>query len=91
MATRQAVTNGCLAIRIDRTNYKMVDMDFSGTSDMDDVAAVIQAAIIAKTGKTETVARSTDHFVITSSISTINSQVDYTTPTSYTKPAYLVG
>lgn len=73
-----AITDGEFAISIDGVDYELTGIDFTGVTDMDDVAGVIQTAIRAATGNEETVVWSTDHFVITSSISTDSSAVGVT-------------
>jgi len=65
--TWEAVTDAEFAITIDGTAYDITGIDFTGVTDMDDVASVLQAAIRAETGSEETVVWSTDHFIITSS------------------------
>lgn len=64
--TWEAVTDGEFTITIDGTAYDITAIDFTGVTDMDEVAAVIQAAIRAKTGNSyETCVWDTDHFIIT--------------------------
>lgn len=66
VATWNSVTDGEFAITIDGVAVDVTGLDFSAATDMDGVAAVIQAGIRAATGNDhETVAWSTDHFVIT--------------------------
>jgi len=60
-----AVTDGSFAITINGTARSISGLDFSATTTIAEVAAVIQAGIRALTGALETVAWSTDHFVIT--------------------------
>lgn len=69
------VTDGEFAITIDGDAYDITGIDFTGDGDMDDVAATIQAAIRAATSSTETCVWSTDHFVITSVDTTVDSEV----------------
>ncbi len=68
-ATWEAVTDGEFAISKDGTAYDITGIDFTGVTDMDEVAAVIQAAVRTATGNRETVVWDTDHFVITGKIS----------------------
>lgn len=63
--TWEAVTDGSFAITINGTPYSITGIDFTSVGSMAVVASTIQAAIRAATGGTETVAWSTDHFIIT--------------------------
>lgn len=60
------VDDGEFAITIEGVTYDVTGLDFSNVTDMDDVAAVIQAGIRAETGALETVVWSTNKFIITS-------------------------
>lgn len=60
-----AITDGSFRVTIDGTPYNVDGIDFTGVTDMDDVASAIQTALRAETSSTETVTWSTDHFVIT--------------------------
>jgi hypothetical protein len=77
IATWNAVKDGEFAITIDGTAYDITELDFSEAADMAAVAAIIQAAIRAKTELNETVVWSTNKFVITSKTAiTVTSAVD---------------
>jgi microcystin-dependent protein len=65
--TWAAVTDGSFGITIDEVAYNVDAINFTGVASMANVATVIQTALRAKTGQTETVTWSTDHFIITSS------------------------
>ncbi len=67
IATWQAVTDGEFTITINDETIDVTALDFSAASDMDDVAAVIQAGINLGVAESEavTVAWDTNHFVIT--------------------------
>lgn len=78
IGTWQAVTDGSFTITIDGTEYDITGLDFSGDSDMDDVAATIQAGIRAATSGSELVFWDTDHFVIQSADETADSEVSVT-------------
>jgi len=54
-ATWAAVTDGEFTITINGVAYDITGIDFTGVTDMDEVAAVIQAAVRTATGGTETV------------------------------------
>jgi len=64
--TWAAVTDGSFGITIDGTAYNIDAITFAGDGSMADVAATIQTAIRAATSSTETVAWSTNKFIITS-------------------------
>lgn len=65
VATWAAVTNGEFVITIDGVAYDITGIDFTGVTTMAGVAAKIQEAIRTATGGLETVAWSTNKFVIT--------------------------
>jgi len=65
VATWNAVKDGEFAITIDGVAYDIIGIDFSDAEDMDAVAALIQDAIRAETGNSETVVWSTNKFIIT--------------------------
>jgi hypothetical protein len=65
IATWNAVEDGEFTITIDGVAYDIIGLDFSEAADMDEVAALIQVAIRAETGNTETVVWSTNKFIIT--------------------------
>lgn len=73
--TFAAITNASFAGTFDSVLRQIQNLDLSSGTSMDMVADLIQAAIRTATSGTETVAWSTDHFVITSGISTTLSQV----------------
>lgn len=76
IATWNAVEDGEFAITIDGVAYDITGLDFSGASDMDDVALVIQTALQSEVGAYITCVWDTDHFVITARISiTVTSAV----------------
>lgn len=60
-----AVNDASFRITLGGTGYNVDAIDFSGDTDMADVAATIQTALRAATSGTETVVWSVDHFVIT--------------------------
>ena len=67
VATWTAVSDGTFTISIDNVKYDLTSIDFSsGVTTMADVATKIQTAIRTATSSTETVAWSTDHFLISS-------------------------
>ena len=55
---------GRFTLSIGGTEYEDVDPDFTGDTTMAEVATSIQVAIRAKTGSTEYVKWSTDHFIV---------------------------
>ena len=59
------VGNGSFRISIDGVVYNIDAINFGAVASMADVASIIQTAIRAATGALETVAWSTDHFIIT--------------------------
>jgi len=69
------VTDGSFRITVDGTAYNVDGIDFSTATSMATVASLIQAALRTQTGSTETVAWSTDHFIITSVDTTSASEV----------------
>jgi len=60
IGTWTAITAGCFRARIEGKSYDIMGVDFTGDTDMDDVAATIQAAIRAATGGVETCTYDTD-------------------------------
>jgi hypothetical protein len=77
LATFQAVTEGYFTLDVDDGTYLVGPINFSAAATMAACATLIQTAIRAKTGGSETCAYSTDHFVITSGTTTNRSVVDY--------------
>lgn len=73
-----AVLDGEFAITIDGSAYDITGIDFTGVGSMANVASYIQTAIRAATSGSETVAWSTDHFVITSGDTTATSAITVT-------------
>lgn len=67
VATWNAVTDGEFTITINEETVDVTGLDFSGASDMDDIAVIIQTGINAEISGREavTVEWDTDHFVIT--------------------------
>jgi len=65
VATWKAVTDGEFAITIDGVAYDITGINFTGVTTMAGVAAKLQEAIRTATGGLETVAWSTNKFVIT--------------------------
>lgn len=76
-----AVLDGSFRITIDGTLRDITGINFTGVTSMNDVAAKIQTAIRAVTGGSETVVWSTNHFVITSGITTSSSAITVTSAT----------
>ncbi len=74
-----AINDGEIKLTIDGTEYDVQSIDFTGDTDMDDVAATIQAAIRTATSSTETCVWSTDHFIIASITNTMYSEVSVLT------------
>ena len=74
-----AVLDGSFRITIDGVARSIIAINFTGVTSMNDVAAKIQTAIRAVTSGAETVAWSTNHFVITSGITTSSSAITVTT------------
>jgi hypothetical protein len=72
-----SLTDGSFRVTIDGTAYNIDGINATSVAggDMNDVAAIIQAAIRAATGSTETCVWSTDHFIITSVDTTVASEV----------------
>jgi len=70
-----AITDGEFKITINGVARTVTAIDFTGDTTMADVAATIQAALRAVTSLTETVVWDTDHFVITSSVTTSSSAI----------------
>lgn len=79
LATWQAVADGTFTITTEATAHDVTGCDFSGASDMDGVAAIIQTELRAVSTGTETVVWDTDHFIITSGDTTIGSHVSKAT------------
>jgi len=77
-STWAAVTDGEFAITIDGTARSITGIDFTGVTAMADVAYKIQTAIRAATKSLETVAWSTDKFIISSVNTTSISAVTVT-------------
>ena len=82
--TWAAVTDGSFRITVDGVAVNVDAIDFTGDTDMDDVAATIQTAIRAATSGNETVTWDTDHFIITSGISTPTSAITVTSTSTGT-------
>lgn len=78
VATWNAVTDGSFNITIDGSVRSVTGLDFSACLTMADVAGVIQAGIRALTSGLETVVWSTDHFVISSVNTTVDSAITVT-------------
>ena len=76
-AVWDSVSDASLRVTIDGTAYNIDAIDFTSAAggDMDDMAAVIQAAIRVATSSTETCVWSTDHFVITSADTTSTTEI----------------
>lgn len=72
------VTDGEFAVTIDGVARDITAIDFSSVTSMAEVATAIQTAIRAETSSTETVAWSTNKFVITSVDTTSSSEVSVT-------------
>lgn len=77
LANFTAVTSGYFTLDVDDSTYLVGPINTSACASLAAVAAVIQTAIRAKTGATETCTYDTDHFVITSSTTTDRSVVGY--------------
>lgn len=76
----KTTTPGYFSVTIDDVPYNVGPVDCTGDTNMTDVAASIQDALQTATGSTETVAYSTDHFVVTSATTTNRSNVSYLRP-----------
>lgn len=74
-ATWAAVTNGSFRITLNGSAYNIDGINFTGCATMAAVAAVIQTAIRAMTGSTETCVWSTNKFVITSANTSFTSAI----------------
>lgn len=74
-ATWEVVTDGSFNITIDGTLRTVSGIDFTGVETMDEVATVIQTALRAATGSTETVTWELDHFTIGSANTTSTSAI----------------
>lgn len=74
-ATYASVSDGSVKIIIDGVAYSITAIDFTGDSDMDDVAATIQAKVRTATSALETVVWSTDHFILSSVNLTASSEI----------------
>ena len=79
-----AVTDWSFRITVDWVAVNVDAIDFTGDTDMDDVAATIQTALRAATSWEETVVWSTDHFVITSADDRVTSAITVTTTSTGT-------
>jgi len=79
VATRAAVSDWAFQITIDWTALDITWIDFTGNASMAIIATTIQTAIRAETSSTETVTRSTDHFIISSVDVTSSSAITVTT------------
>lgn len=66
MVTWNGTTDGTFSITIDGVLRDITGLNFSGDTDLDDVALNIQTAIRTATGALETVVWDTDHFAISS-------------------------
>lgn len=75
---RSSITDWSFDITIDGTLVEVRSMDFSWLLSFASVPWVIQTALRAETGSTETVVYDTDHFVISSVDTTINSSITVT-------------
>jgi hypothetical protein len=86
IALWDSVSDGSFRITIDGTAYNIDGLDFTDpiVTDMDDVAAVIEAGIRAATSALETCVWSTDHFIISSVNTTATSAVTVTTTSTGT-------
>jgi hypothetical protein len=82
LANLKLVTAGYFKVTIDNTERSVGPINFSGAADLDACAVLIQTAIRAQTGATETCVYATDRFRITSSTATNQSNVDYLRPYS---------
>jgi len=82
LANLKLVTTGYFAATIDGTEREIGPINFSGAADLAACAVLIQTAIRAQTGATETCVYATDRFKITSSTATNQSNVDYLRPYS---------
>lgn len=79
VAIWDSVSDGEFAITIDGVAREITGLDFTApVTDMDEVAAVIQAGIRAATGSTETCVWDTNHFVVTSADTTASSAITVT-------------
>ena len=78
------ITDASFRITIDGAAYNVDAIDFTGVTSMADVATYIQTALNTATGGTETVAWSTDHFVITSTNTTVASEISVTSTSTGT-------
>lgn len=76
--TWEAIIDGSYRIGIDGTDYNVDGNDFTGVTNMDGVATILQTNLRVATGGSELVVWSTDHFIITSGISTDLSEVTVT-------------
>jgi hypothetical protein len=74
-------TDGSFAITINGTLRTITGLNFVGTTSMAAIADIIQAAIRTATSSLETVAWSTDHFVISSVDTTSSSAITVTSAT----------
>lgn len=83
-ATWAAVTDGSFRVTVDWTAYNVDWINFTGDASMADVASTIQTALRTATSWTETVVWSTDHFVITSWDTTVNSEISVLTTSTWT-------
>lgn len=73
--TWAAVLDGSFSITLDGAVVNVADIDFSAATTMEDVAAAIQAKLRTATGNLETVVWSTDHFIISSVNTTVDSAI----------------
>lgn len=83
-ATWAAVIDGSFRITVDGVAVNVDGIDFTGDTDMDDVAATIQTALRATTSGNETVTFSVNRFIISSGISTPTSAITVTTTSTGT-------
>ena len=77
-ATWAAVSDGSFAITINGNAYNIDAIDFTGDTTMANVATTLQAAIRTATSSTETCVWSTDHFIISSVLTTSSSAITVT-------------
>lgn len=78
------VNNGSFRITINGVSYNIDGINFAGAASMANVATIIQTALRAVTGSTETVTWVTNHFEITSANTTSSSAITVTTTSTGT-------
>jgi hypothetical protein len=79
----EAIIDGSFLVTIDGIKYNVTGIDFTGVTDMDDVASVIEQEIQRMTGRLETCVWDTDHFLISSILGDASSSISVLSTINY--------